>query len=106
MATPLEKSPDWLSTFDPWRPETVPVSGETGVTVTLLDDALKLVIVLLPMSWAVNVLIPVKAAPLVCGLAKVTTKWSRAPTLMATLPELPVLPPEVATNVPVVALPV
>ena len=58
------------------------------------------------MSWAVTVLVPVKTVPLVWGLAKLKAKWSRAPTPMATLPEVPVLPPEVAVKVPVVALPV
>ena len=106
MATPLEKSPAWLSVLPPWRPDTVPVSGETGATLTLLAEALKPVIVLPPMSWAVSVLVPVKTAPLVCGVASAKVKWSRAPTLMATLPEVPVLVPDIAVKVPVVALPV
>ena len=100
------KSAAWFKTFDPWRPDTVPVSGESAVMATLLAEALKPVIVLPPMSWAVSVLIPVKTAPLVWGVAKAKVKWSRAPTLMATLPEVPVLVPDVAVNVPVVALPV
>ena len=109
LACPPEKSPEVLSTFPaPWRPETVPVSGETAVIDTLLDAALKPVIVLLPTSWAVRVLVPVKATPLVWGLVKDRAKWSRAPTLIVTLPEVPVLLPtvEVAVKVPVVALPV
>ena len=54
LATPLEKSLAWFNTLEPWMPETVPVSGETAVTVTLLVEALKFVIVLLPTSWAVS----------------------------------------------------
>ena len=50
-------------------PETVPVSGETAVIVTLLLAALKLVMVLPEASFAVRVLVPVKATPLVWGLA-------------------------------------
>ena len=63
MATPLEKSLDWFSTFEPCRPDTVPVSGELAVTVTLLFAALNVVIVFPPMSWAVSVLVPLKATP-------------------------------------------
>ncbi len=63
MATPLVKSLDWFSTFEPCRPDTAPVSGELAVTVTLFVAALKLVIVFPPMSWAVSVLVPVKATP-------------------------------------------
>ena len=110
LATPLEKSPAVLSTSPvaPLVKVTAPVSGETAVTVTLLVEALKPVIVLLPTSWAVRVLVPLKAVPLVWGLAATNAKWSRAPTAMVTLPEVPVLPPvaEVALNVPVLALPV
>src|SRR5437899_2138896 len=58
------------------------------------------------MSWAVTVML--KAVPAVCGLLIVAkAKWSSVPPLIVTLPDVPVLPvPEVAVNVPVVALPV
>ena len=107
MATPLVKSPAWLSTLaGVSRPETVPVSGELAVMVTLLADALKVVIVLFETSWAVSVFVPVKATPSVWLAAKASAKWSRAPALITTLPEVPVLVPDVALKVPVVALPV
>ncbi len=40
------------------------------MTVTLLLDALKPVIVFPPTSWAVSVLVPVKATPSVWGLGQ------------------------------------
>ena len=78
LATPLEKSVAWFNTFEPWIPETVPLSGELAVTVTLLLAALKFVTVLSYRSWAVSVLIPVKTTPSVWGLAATKAKWSKA----------------------------
>ena len=46
-----------------------PRQRRAGVIVTLLVAALKLVMVLPEASLAVSVLVPVKATPLVCGLA-------------------------------------
>ncbi len=107
FATPALKSPARLRTFDAWMPPTVPSSGETAVIVTLFAEASKVVTVLLPMSCAVRVLVPVKPSPSVWGLAAAKAKWSSAPTFITTLPEVPVLAvAEVARNVPVVALPV
>ncbi len=107
MATPLVKSPAWLSTLaGVSRPETVPVSGALAVMVTLLAEALKFVMTLPEASLAVSVLVPVKATPSVWGLAAAKVKLATAPALMTTLPEVPVLVPDVALKVPVVALPV
>ena len=72
--------------------DTVPVSGELAVIVTLLAEALKFVIVLPPMSCAVSVLVPVKATPSVWAPAAAKVKWSRPPTPITTLPEVPVVP--------------
>ena len=99
------KSAAWLKTFDPWRPDTVPVSGESAVMATLLAEALKPVIVLPPILGRQRV-DPGEDGAVVWGVAKAKVKRSRAPTLMATLPEVPVLVPDVAVNVPVVAMPV
>ncbi len=74
--------------------------------VTLLVDALKLVIVLPDASWAVRVLVPGEGDAVGLGLASAKAKFESAPALITTLPEVPVLPPEVAVKVPVVALPV
>ena len=73
LATPEEKSPALFKTLlepEP-RPEIVPPSGL--VIVTLLVEALNVVMVLLPISTAVRVLAPVKAKPSVWGL--VSAKW-------------------------------
>ena len=83
----------------------MPVSGETAVMVTLFVEALKVVMVFPEPSLAVKVLVPVKATPSVWGLAALKVKLARAPALITTLPEVPVLPPEVAVKVPVAALP-
>ncbi len=52
LATPAVKSPARLRTLEAWMPPTVPVNGATGVMVTLLAEASKVVTVLLPMSCA------------------------------------------------------
>ena len=74
--------------------------------VTLLAEALKPVIVLPEASLAVRVFVPLKATPSVWGLAATKVKLARAPGLIVTLPEVPVLAPEVAVKVPVPVLPV
>jgi hypothetical protein len=74
LATPELKSAAPVSLFPPDNPDIVPVSGVTAAIVTLLVEALKLVTVLLPISCAVNVFVPVKATPSVCGDARVKTK--------------------------------
>ena len=74
------KSPAWLSTFaGVSRPETAPVKSEPAVIVTLVVDALKLVIVFPPMSWAVSVFVPVNATPSVCEPAERRRRSDRAP---------------------------
>ena len=41
----------------------------------------------------------------VCATGVDAVKWSRPPTPITTLPEVPVLPPDVAVKVPVPVLP-
>ena len=106
FATPELKSPAPVSLFPPVNPDIVPES--VVLIVTLFAEASKVVIVLLPISCAVRLFVPVKATPSTCGDASVKAKWSNPPTLIVTLPLVPVLLPvaEVAVNVPPLALPV
>ena len=74
LATPEVKSAAPVSLLPPDNPDIVPVNGVTAAIVTLSIEALKPVTVLLPISCAVNVFVPVKATPSVCGDARVKTK--------------------------------
>ncbi|CAM3492467.1 hypothetical protein AQEC111735_12105 [Aquirufa ecclesiirivi] len=70
LATPLTKRPTVCMIFPPANPETVPL--KLVVTVTLFCEASNEVKVFPYASCAVTVLVPVKAVPLICGLAKLT----------------------------------
>ena len=106
FATPLLKSPAWLSTFaGVSSPGRAPESGATAVIVTGFEAALKVVIVFPPTSCAVSVFVPVNAAPLACGLARANANFASEPTLIATVPDVPTFPPDVAVKVPDVAFP-
>ncbi|CAM4371253.1 hypothetical protein AQBE111736_13730 [Aquirufa beregesia] len=106
-ATPLVKSPAWFSTLFVPEPNPLMVPVNVLVTVTLLVLAAKVVTVLPYASCAVKVFVPVKAVPLVCGLAKLATNLSNVAADTATLrrlaPEV-VTAPCVATNSAVSAL--
>ena len=84
LATPLTKSPALFNLLTPDRPLIVPSTG-LGVMVTLLVEALNEVMVLPPESLAVKVFVPVKAVPLIWGVAATKSKWSSAPGSKLTL---------------------
>jgi hypothetical protein len=81
-----------------------------SITVPAAPVPLKLVTVLLPASWAVIMMLKATfcvCVPMTPPPAASTLKWSSPPTLIVTLPEVPVLKVlEMAVNVPVPRLPV
>ena len=98
FATPELKSETLFNLFVPDKPLSDPVKGELTVIVTVLVEALKVVIVLPLASCAVRVFVPVKVTPVVCGLVILNANLLITPGFTSKV-LVPVLVPPVTVNV-------